>query len=69
MCSKETDMSKYYYRCKNCGDKIPEMQLHTDEGFVHHIVGEKEPLPCGPVGKVTVIENPPKLHTPEEWLT
>ena len=53
-------MTKYVYKCEGCEEWIPEMRLHNDEGFVHHIVGEKEPYPCGPVKKYIEIVNPPK---------
>ena len=60
-------MSKYYYRCEGCGNKVPGLQV---ERFIDgpdglcHTVGEKQPEPCGPVRKFTVIENPPKLWSP-----
>ena len=60
-------MSKVWYKCTVCKNEIPELQLYRIEGFLHHVVGEKNPQPCGPVRKVeTVIikDPPPKMWSP-----
>ena len=55
-------MAKYKYICAGCDNEIPELRVDNTGGFLHHTVGERQPEPCGPIGKVLIIEEFPMRY-------